>query len=202
MATTRFKLYDLLNVITKDLLQSIITGWSQCMQGDMTMEITIKKLSPAIFVIILICFFLPFVSASCGGQKLVTLSGVQLVTGTTVEGSRPSEDIFGTERERQKVDAEPLAISALITTLVGLGLSFLKNRRSAIAPAIAGAATVILLLTLKYKLDNDVLKEGEGMIQIEYNFGFWLAFLFSILAVVLNLFLFMRRKGEISSEGE
>ncbi|MBM3243119.1 hypothetical protein FJZ31_43220, partial [Candidatus Poribacteria bacterium] len=85
------------------------------------MEITIKKLSPAIFVIILICFFLPFVSASCGGQKLATLSGVQLVTGTTVEGARPSEDIFRAEKATQKVDTEPLAIAALITTLVGLG---------------------------------------------------------------------------------
>jgi len=166
------------------------------------MEITIKKLSPAIFVIILICFFLPFVSASCGGQKLATLSGVQLVTGTTVEGARPSEDIFRAEKATQKVDTEPLAISALITTLVGLGLSFLRARRSAIAPAIAGAATVILLLALKYKLDNDVLKEGEGMIQIEYNFGFWLAFLFSILAVALNLFLFMKRGREISPGSE
>ena len=158
----------------------------------------IKKFSPVVFVIVLICFFLPFVTVSCGGEKMATLSGVQLITGTSVEGSGSSEDVFGTKKETRKVDTEPLAIVALITTLAGLGLSFLKNRRSAIGPAIAGAATVIFLLLLKYKLDSDILTEGEGVLRMEYNFGFWLAFLFSIIAVALNLFLFMKRPKTVS----
>lgn len=44
-----------------------------------------KKAIPAILGLALICFFLPFVTVSCQGQKLMTFSGIQLVTGTTIQ---------------------------------------------------------------------------------------------------------------------
>ena len=49
------------------------------------MESMTKKFSPAIFGIVLICFILPFVTVSCQGQKLATLTGIQLITGTTIK---------------------------------------------------------------------------------------------------------------------
>lgn len=129
---------------------------------------------------------------------MLTLSGIQLVTGTTVEEPSSPGDMFGrTKRESERVAPEPLAILALAVTLIGLGISFPKSRKTAIAPAIAGAAAAIFFLLLKNQIDNEVLREGEGVIQVEYNFGFWLAFLFSILAVISNLFLFMKKEGEI-----
>lgn len=163
----------------------------------------IKKFSPVVFVFVIICFFLPFVSFSCGGEKIITLSGVQLVTGTTVEEPSSPGDMFGRpQRESERVDPEPLAIIALVITIAGLGLSFIKNRKGAIAPAIAGGAAAISFLAMKYKIDREVLREAEGALQAEYNFGFWLAFLLLILAVVLNLFLFTKREKTISPGGE
>ena len=155
-----------------------------------------KKFSPAIFGIALICFFLPFMNVSCQGQKIATLTGIQLVTGTTIQQPElPS--LFGGKKQVQKpekVAGEPLAILVLLSAVVGLGLSFLKGRKSSIAPAIIGVAGLILLLLLKAELDNDILSEGQGILQLEYGIGFWLTFLLFLFAAGLNGFLFSQRK--------
>lgn len=164
----------------------------------------IKKFSPLIFVVILICFPLPFVTFSCGGEKMITLSGIQLITGTDLEKTRPPGDMFrqpsfGARSKPERIGPEPFAIGAFTAAAIGLGLSFIRSRRSAIVPAIMGAITAGLLLALKNKIDSDVLREGEGALQVEYNSGFWLALLFSFLACGLNLFLFWKKEREIAS---
>lgn len=154
------------------------------------MEDRIKKFSPAIFGIALICFFLPFINVSCSGQKIGSLTGIQLVTGTTIEQS----DLWG-KKQVQKVDGEPLAIAAFISVFAGLGLSFIKARKGSIAPAVIGAAGVILLLLLKSKIDNEVLRQGGGMIQVNYGVGFWLTFMSFLSAGVFNAFSLSQSKG-------
>lgn len=149
-----------------------------------------KVISPAIYGIALICFFLPFIDVSCSGQKIGSFTGIQLVTGITIEQS-----VMWEEGRAQKVDREPLAIAAFISAFMGLGLSFIKSRKSSIAPAVMGAAGVILLLLLKSKIDSEVLRQGEGMIQVEYGIGFWLTFLSFLSAAVLNVVLAMQSKG-------
>jgi len=72
----------------------------------------------------------------------------------------------------------------------------LKGRESSIAPAITGVAGSILLLLLKAKLDNEILKEGQGMVQLEYSMGFWLTFLLFLFAAGWNGFLFHRGKKQ------
>ena len=153
----------------------------------------VKRFSPAIFGVVLICFFLPFISVSCGAQKVVTLSGVQLVTGTTIE----QPDLFGEGQQAETMDGEPLAILAFLSAVAGLGLSFLKGRKVAIAPAVSGAAGSVLLLLLKSRIDNEVLSQGGGMIQVEYEIGFWLTILVFLSAAGLNGFLLLQSKEEV-----
>jgi hypothetical protein len=64
-----------------------------------------KRLSPAIFVLVLICFFLPFMTFSCQGERVLSLSGIQLVTGTSV----PQAQMFGPPKS-ERMNAEPLAV--------------------------------------------------------------------------------------------
>lgn len=157
------------------------------------MEETIKKFSPTIYGLTLICFFLPFTHISCQGEKVATLTGVQLVTGTTIE--QPA--MFGEKKQDKRIDPEPLAILVLLSTIVGFGLSFLKSRESTIASAITGGIGLIFLLLLKSKIDNEVLREGEGAFRVEYGAGFWLILLLFLSAIGLNAFLFSQRKKEI-----
>lgn len=133
------------------------------------MEDVARKLSPAAFALALICFFLPFVTFSCGGQKFASFSGIQLATGTTFQ--RPQA--FGSSAS-QKIDPEPLAVLALLAALAGLGASFVKSKKGALGSTALAGLGVIVLLALKSKLDNDALSQGGGAIQVNYDAGFYL----------------------------
>jgi hypothetical protein len=148
------------------------------------MESMTKKISPAIFGIALICFVLPFVTVSCQGQKLATLTGIQLITGTTIK--QPS---MTGKKQVQKVRGEPLAALVFLCVAAGMGLSCLKGKKSAIAPAVTGGIGLILLLLLKIKLDRDIFREGEGILQLEYGAGFWFVLILLLFAIGLNFYL-------------
>ena len=133
-------------------------------------------------------------TVSCQQQQLVTLTGVQLVMGTTIE--EPS--IFGSEGKEEKVLGEPLAAFALVSTCIGLGTSFVRSKKKAIIPAVAGALGSVLLLLSKAKIDNEVLKQGRGLLQVEYAIGFWLSFLLFLLAAALNAWIFLQNHNPTS----
>jgi len=147
------------------------------------MESGLRKISPAIFGVALICFFLPFVNVSCGGHKVASFTGIQLVTGTTIKQPGTFE-----QKQTQRLKGEPLAIFAFLSVIVGLGLSLLKTKKSPIVTAIIGGIGAVMLLLLKSKMDNDVLKQTGGMVQLEYTIGFWLTFLLNLSAAGLNAF--------------
>lgn len=176
-----------------------------------------KRFSPAVFGLAIICFFLPFTHISCSGQRFATLTGIQLVTGTTIGDSetdsaqsngypftRPGETI-STDRKDEKIDPEPLAIFALCSAIAGLCLSFVKDKNWTIAAAVAGGVGLIFLLLLKAKIDNDVLKEGEGIVQVEYAFGFWLLLVLFLSAIGLNAYLYLpesKQERVLSTESQ
>lgn len=143
-----------------------------------------RKISPALFTLTLICFFLPFITVSCRQEEIATLNGIDLAIGKTVR--QPS--IFGNQSKEEKIPADPLATIALISGVIGLGTSFLKAKKSAIAPAGAGIVGFILLLMLKSKIDSEIVKQGQGLLLVSYGFGFWLAFIFFISATFLNVY--------------
>jgi lipopolysaccharide export LptBFGC system permease protein LptF len=146
------------------------------------MQESLKKFSPAVFGIILICFMLPWVNLSCQGQNAATFSGLQLVTGTAVQ------------QQNQKVKSEPLAVAVLVLTILGLALSFLKDKKSSIIPGIIGVAAFILLLLLKSKIDTDASNHN---IQVQYAIGFWLVLALLIGAIALNGYLYFYSKKQV-----
>lgn len=158
------------------------------------------KIRPAIFGIIIICFFLPFLVVSCQGQKIVEITGFQLVTGSEIKQPDMSDKLksigLSQEKKEEKIKPEPFAILAFIFAFIGLGISFLKGQKSFIASFITGLAGAISLLLLKAKLDNEILKQGEGILQLEYTKGFWLTFLLFLLAAGWNIFLFFQSKKQ------
>ena len=146
-----------------------------------------KKFSPVIFIFVLICFFLPFVNLSCGGQK-ISLTGIQLVIGVKVNQPQPKT------AEQEKTTQDSLIIAAFIVAIAGFVLSFLKGKNSSIVPVILGIAGIIILLIFKTKTDNDILREGGGAIQVEYATGFWLTFLAFVFAAFFNGFIFFSKE--------
>ena len=149
-----------------------------------------KGLSPAAFVLTLVCFFLPFVTFSCQGQKVARFSGIQMVTGTTIK----QPQMFGPPKS-QKVDPEPLAVLAFLSVLAGAGLSFIRGKKGALSSGVLAVVGVILMAALKSKLDNQVLQQTSGAIQVNYGAGYYLSLVFLLAAAGASFYALLAGKG-------
>jgi len=147
-----------------------------------------KYLSPSMFGIILLCFFLPFVTVSCGkSQEMsLTLTGMQMVTGWSAE-------------DKHKESPNPLAVGAVVLAVSGVGLGFWQKRSRFMASSIVGGLGVIALLTLKTLFDNTVAKEGEGLLTTTWESGFMVAFFLFAGACVFNVFEMQKNKGSTTA---
>lgn len=144
--------------------------------------------SVLLFVGSALCFFLPFVTVSCGGVKAFTLSGQQLATGTTLTQPQP----FGPP-QTQKVDADPFAVVAALCALTGIVLSLI-GRRIATATAISGGAGGISLLIMRSRLDGQLQTQGQGVVTAAYETGYTLALLLLIAGAAWNVYLFLQTR--------
>jgi hypothetical protein len=151
-----------------------------------------KKISPALFGLTLICFFMPFVTISCQEQPISSFTGVELARGTSVK----SPSFGGNSSKQEQIPPNLFATMALLSGVVGFGTSFLKAKKSAIAPAGAGTAGFILLLMLKSQIDGEIAKQGQGILLASYGLGFWLAFLLFISAALVNIYTLVQQKDD------
>ena len=139
----------------------------------------VARAAPLTYAAVAICFFFTFLNVSCQGQRVVSLSGLQLAFGTTIE----TRTMFG-GTEKKKVSPEPIVAGALIAALTGLIFSIRKSGRRKIS-TVAGVVGFLLLLAYKSKTDGDVLRQGGGMIQVDYGGGFILAVALFAVAILL-----------------
>ncbi|TVQ55205.1 MAG: hypothetical protein EA366_11135 [Spirulina sp. DLM2.Bin59] len=156
----------------------------------------LKRISASMFVIILLCFFFPFVTVSCGNTQVAELSGIQLVTGSKVETPE-----FAGGEEIETVRPNTQALVALAAAGVGLGTSFLKFHRSVLVTAGSGALGTIMLLSLKSGIDKSLLERGAGFaglagLRVTYGLGFWGSLLLFIAAAAFNIWLFLDKKDQ------
>lgn len=154
-----------------------------------------RKISLGALLVALICFFLPFTELSCQGQKVTSLTGIQLVTGTTLSQPRP----FGPPK-KTKMPSEPLAVVAFVCAGLAMAFAVLRNRMATIISAVVSAAGAVTLLLLKSKIDSDIMKEGQGVLQVGYLFPYWLALLLYVAASVLNGYAFTQRAKQVSAD--
>ena len=99
--------------------------------------------SSAAFVV-LVCFFLPWISVSCSEQEIATLSGYDLVTGTDID--------LGVGTEEVEPDLIFLAVPLAALVVLGLVLiSALGVFPGSLAAAGQVAVSSIGLLVLAFK---------------------------------------------------
>jgi hypothetical protein len=162
-----------------------------------------KKFSPAIFVIIIICFFLPFVNLSCAGQTVMSLTGFQLITGAEYkpEGMFNQPDLFNqqgmenTEIKEQNVEAQPMALLAIIAAAAGLLFSIFRRNFTTLICSFISLAGALFLLLLKITIDSDASSSGEGIIVVEYQFAYWFSFLLFIAGIIVHWLLYKESKS-------
>jgi hypothetical protein len=163
-----------------------------------------RRRSPIFFAVIALCFLLPFVSVECSGQRILTMKGLDLVTGAEPEISEDFEEQFdlgdtGDTGDETAVDPGDIetetgvesendpnlwAIIALAAAIAGLILSLVLRLRSRLLGATITALIVFAsLVILRFDISADT-DEAAGIVGVEYRFGYWIALL---LALVLSI---------------
>ena len=140
----------------------------------------IKKFSPALFGFALFCFLLPFVTMSCPAGS-VTLTGVQLVTGTEIQG--------------QETGFSLMAVLAFAAAAIALGVSFVKTRQGSFAAGLMGAMAIVFLLLLQLRIRNDVIQQTGSLAALQFNAGYWLSLL-GVAAGAASRFFVLSRAEE------
>ena len=147
----------------------------------------LKNFSPVFYGVIILLFFLPFVNLSCSGQKIMSLSGFQLITGSEYKAdSMFGETTEGEVKENKEIESQPLALIALLAAVIALAVSFIKKRITAIINIVISICGGIFLLLLKFNLDSDVELSGQNLIQLEYQFAYWLSLILFIAGAVVQ----------------
>jgi zinc-ribbon domain len=148
--------------------------------------------SPALFLLVALCFFLPFVSFTCQGQRIATISGMELITGTKIQKFQMND--FNTQQQNpdldkeRDVDSEPLAVAAFIFALIGI-VGSLIPRYSKILSVAVGALGALMLLFLRSSIGGEVTGDFDfKIVEISYEWGYYLALLLFIAGLALNLY--------------
>ena len=170
--------------INLDLLQTpnLPTDFTQPLPRKQTHS-WLTKIPTGIYGLVIICFLLPFIE----GMPVAELSGINLVTGTTIEQSSQidyeMQDLFGDEfKDEQeeaetdkKIESRTEAIIAFAAAILALLLTRIPVSRW--IPAALGVLGFICLIWLKINLDQETKQEGEGILEVTYLYGYWLALL-------------------------
>lgn len=157
-----------------------------------------RPISLGLFVLVLLCFLLPFARISCrteeGGEggkpKTVTRQVVLQATGYEVAFGMKipaKSDAESWEPEARKPDF--LAIAVLVATLVGMGLVLVKGRRGAITRALYSDHCMLLVIALWAELSIRVYSRAGELKMLA---GYWAVLALFGAACVVNL-LFIRR---------
>jgi len=138
-----------------------------------------------------LCFFLPFVTVSCAGEKVFTLSGQQMATGASIKEPQS----FG-QSKSQRVAFDPFVAVAGLCALAGVGLS-IAGRRLAAAAAASGAVGTVSLGVMALRIDGQTQKATAGMGHANVEIGFILTLILFIAATAWNIYILTRKgRGE------
>jgi hypothetical protein len=155
----------------------------------------LRKLPPAAYLLALICFSLPFVEVSCNGQKMVSLTGLQLLAGPQMGGAA---GMFA--QPQQQVKPETSVVVAFVAGIAGLVLSVLKQRRTDIFAGVCGVLGGGSLLTLQQSILSGAPPQALGLIQVQYQPAYFVSvLLFFAGAAVLFYVAFARRDVSTAS---
>lgn len=139
------------------------------------------KLSGSLMMLIIICFFLPFIAISCDHKQVAQLTGIQLVTGTKVKQATFL-------RETRVVPPQPWAIIPFGLAIAGTVLGFGgKGRSGTILQLVGSTVAVTALLLLKNKLYHEMLQYPKLLFCVEYLPCYWITLGLFACVVVVNV---------------
>jgi hypothetical protein len=153
-----------------------------------------RPISLGLFVLVLLCFLLPFARVSCNNQVVVQANGYEVAFGKEVPAQ---PDSTGGKKTWQGEPARPdfVAIACLVATLVGIGLVLVRGRRGAIIRAIFSEHCLLLALALWGELSMRVPARLTMLA------GYWATLGLFAAACIVNLLFIRRLRSEPAGSG-
>jgi hypothetical protein len=169
---------------------------------------------PLAFALVIIFFFFSFCDFKCNSVKVASLTGINLVTGTSIQadpsgmlGNNPFGSMNGYQRNEvkdkgQKVEPNIWAILALLAAIGGVFAFYKKIPKESLAGTAVGAVGFISLIILQSAIKSAVGKQGGGMVQIEieFLFGYWASLLAFLIGGGISYLRLKREKIIIPPE--
>lgn len=133
-------------------------------------QLTPKRFAKIVLLLSMVCFVFPFLTVSCQGNEVQTMTGVELMSGFD----------FGTEH----VEGNELIICAFAFAFLGIVHAFLRKTHT--LTAICGLISSMLLVLYRYTLTRNILEQGydPSTIKIKYHFAWYAAVALGILAAI------------------
>ncbi|MBN8704814.1 MAG: hypothetical protein J0L62_03000 [Bacteroidetes bacterium] len=154
------------------------------------------KLISGINLLILLSFFLPWLTVSCENKTVTSLTGLDLVIGKVIE----SEGAFG-QQDTHTIPFSPIAIAMAAAVFIGLILGVFTGKTVMLTTGFINFSAIILQWYLKYDIEQQIQAEGNGLFYVKTEFGFWLVFLFLILSLVwIGIIIVKKPKAEYQAQ--
>lgn len=169
-----------------------------------------KRMSmPTIYGLIIVFFFFSFCTISCGGYKLASITGMDLVIGGDLDIDSSLSRMGNNDNSSadKGIDPNPLVIAAFVSAVAGFLIFVIRSqwqihsRWKEITGIVLSVLGAISLLLFRFTFLDSMKEEGgrsrelDGVIDVSFRFGFWAALLFFILAGVVCV-LRLRAKGQ------
>lgn len=137
-----------------------------------------RQLIPTSFAAVIVFFFFSFFELQCGERKIVTVTGINLVTGTGANFSEKANvafDIGDREPKGGKIHslARFWAVSAILLALIGLFAFLLKLKKEATLGYYAGMIGFFVMIILYYVVSDFVETESKGFVDVSIKPPFW-----------------------------
>ena len=160
--------------------------------------VSLVNVARGLKLLALLFFLLPWVTVSCADQTLVSMSGIDLATGS-VTAHNPLTGETTTPPDGGKPDLPVLVAALLIAAALVLGFVLRRARAVVVSIAtLAGAAAMIVytvLLKIPARVHSGAAAEASlGMnrlqiseiIKVEPAPGFWLTLIALLAAIVVS----------------
>ena len=130
----------------------------------------LRQINTSATIIVLVCFFLPWIQVSCAGSK-DTMSGLDL--------ARDGHGLLW---------FVPVLVVALILSAI-VGIRREQNNIFALASALCGLLAAYLMNRERLRVHDE-----SGLISAQLTGWFWLGFLWTLTAVISGITILLKRQ--------
>ena len=169
-----------------------------------------RWLTPSSYIIVLLAMFLPFCHFKCGGIKVASVTGIDLVFKGKAKASSIADglgDGFSSKKEKNTLaDDDKLGVKmniwvvlVVVAALAGLVVYFLRlrpNYRILFFISVLGVICLLAFVVTRNQFfgldellkgdDEDREFRGAGIISIGLGIGFWLSMLGFVASAAYN----------------